>query len=75
MAQAPRFVPQSIKDTGIEVHLDKNYAAKGGYAEFYKRHVTLHEPKTIIAKAFGVDRQTVTSWINQYENEKEANRG
>lgn len=49
-----RYKAPSIKSVGgLKVYLDTKYADYGGYDEFIRRY-SLHEPKTVIARAFGL---------------------
>jgi len=61
-----RVVPKrpSIEDVGLEKYLNDSKALHNGlgYAEFVQR-VELQEPKTVIAKAFNVEKQTIYRWI------------
>jgi hypothetical protein len=68
-----RFVPkrESIADLGLEKWLDKYYADKGGYARFVEMlDSPLDYTKPQLAIEFGVTKDTIYSWIEQYEKER-----
>lgn len=64
-----RHKPQSIGDIGLRKFMQQRGV---DYDEFVRRY-ELNEPKTIIARAFGVDRRTVDKWIAQYLTEQTRN--
>lgn len=67
-----RFKPPTIQEIGLEKYLDSTRDDHNGfgYDELVKR-IQLKEPKSVIARAFGVDRRTIDNWIEVYEKEAE----
>ena len=62
-----RHKPPTIEQIGLENYMtDNDY----DYAEFRRRYGQLNEPKTVIARAFGVDRKTIDRWIAVFEKER-----
>lgn len=65
-----KYRPKSIREVGLRAHLD---ATKLKHNNFdYSDFVTMVEQmvnKTNIAKAFGVHRGTVDTWIAIYKEE------
>lgn len=63
-----KYRPPTIEEIGLKEYLNQTATTHNNsdYEEFVKR-VELNEPSTIIARAFGVDRRTVTNWIVIYE--------
>ncbi len=61
----------SIEQEGLQTYLERTAAEHNGfgYDEFIKRYSVLHEPKTIIANAFGVSSNTIYRWLEVFNKE------
>lgn len=69
-----KYRPPSIEQIGLKKYLNQTAKQHNGsdYAEFEKR-LGLDEPKSVIARAFGVDPRTVGNWIEVYQRERSRN--
>jgi len=65
-----QYKPPKIEDIGLKNYLNqtKHKHNDCGYDEFVKRY-ELNEPKTVMARAFSVDRLTINKWIVIYLKE------
>lgn len=65
-----RHIPQTIREVGLKNYLTKTKTLHNdfGYEEFVKM-AEEEVNKSNIAKAFKVDRRTVASWLEVYEQE------
>lgn len=68
-----KFIPKvpSIAKEGLKPYLERTKEEHNGYGyeEFVKR-IELGEPKTVMAKAFSVSKQTMYKWLEVHEQER-----
>lgn len=65
-----RHKPTSIKQIGLQAHLNQTKQQHNDFG--YDAFVSMlgsEVNKSNIAKAFGVDRKTVTKWLEVYKGE------
>jgi len=64
MRQPPR--PVSIRDIGLKQHIGAERYAK------LEERLALGEPKSVIAKALGISRNRLYTWLSIYHEEHDA---
>lgn len=65
-----RYKPPAINDIGVEKHLNATAQEHNGFGfSEFKRMYDTHVNTSNIARAFKVNRNTVTKWAVAYEKE------